>query len=106
MLLQRYTLSHPRLATPSHIHSLQHPEAFTSLLGVYQAIGIMVVGAGIFATRVTERLLPVGSVDLIGSSHNIMHVMVVISHLVFMEAGQGLWLWRGSADGMCPARHH
>jgi adiponectin receptor len=37
---------------------------------------LYILGAGIYAARVPERLMP-GRFDIVGSSHQIFHVLVV-----------------------------
>jgi len=79
-----------------------NPHAMAAVELIYAAVGIMLFGALVFALRVTDRLLP-GRVNIIGSSHNIMHCAVVLSNLVFLAGIRGLWLFRSSAAGECHA---
>ena len=79
-----------------------HPHALAAVKLIYTALGIMLLGAFFFALRITDRLFP-GRVNIVGSSHNIMHVCVVFSHLLFLAGMRGLWLFRSSAAGECPA---
>ena len=49
--------------------------------------GILVLGAGFYATRCPESIKP-GKFDLVGCSHNIFHVLVVLATTVHLI---GIW---------------
>ncbi len=67
-----------------------HPEPRLALVLVWVAISLEIIGGVIYGARVTEKLFP-RYVDLIGSSHNIMHCFVLAGHIVFYFAGRMLW---------------
>ncbi|GAX74119.1 hypothetical protein CEUSTIGMA_g1568.t1 [Chlamydomonas eustigma] len=97
-------MSFPMYAMAPLIHAtrllVRYPDALQALILVYAAMVIIIVlGTAIFATRACEKMLPAGRVELVGSSHNVMHVMVVVSHVVFVAAGYDLWLFRQSSEG-------
>ncbi|KIY92811.1 Adiponectin receptor protein 2 [Monoraphidium neglectum] len=62
---------------------------------------LYLVGAAIYASRVPERWLP-GKLDLIGHSHQLWHVAVVLAALVHYKAILVLLQWR-DASGGCAA---
>mmetsp|Transcript_5429 Transcript_5429/g.16430 ORF Transcript_5429/g.16430 Transcript_5429/m.16430 type:complete len:86 (-) Transcript_5429:201-458(-) len=81
-------------------HSAPPLQASAGLRLVGASICVMVAGAVVFAARLTETLMP-ACVDLIGSSHNIMHTCVVVAHLIYFEGAMMLWRWRGGAGCVC-----
>ncbi len=58
-------------------------------------------GAAIYASRIPERWMP-GKLDLIGHSHQLWHVAVVLAALVHYKAIMVLLQWR-DASGGCAA---
>jgi adiponectin receptor len=62
------------------------------------------MGATIYASRVPERWMP-GKLDLIGHSHQLWHITVVLAALVHYKAILVLLQWR-DASGGCAAQLH
>jgi hypothetical protein len=60
------------------------------------------MGAVIYASRIPERWIP-GKVDLIGHSHQLWHITVVLAALVHYKAIMVLLQWR-DASGGCAAK--
>ena len=67
----------------AHAFYVSNESQRNNLLIVVGAIIVEIIGAIIFISRVTERYF---RVDLIGSSHNIMHCVVLIGHGMFFYA--------------------
>jgi adiponectin receptor len=66
------------------IYGIAHMREAASLDWVVAQGALYIVGAAIYASRVPEKWAP-GKYDLIGSSHQIFHVLVVMAattHLV------------------------
>jgi adiponectin receptor len=61
----------------------------------------MQIGATIFAMRIPERWIP-GKVDIIGHSHQLWHLAVVIAAYIHYQAVLVLLEWR-DASGGCAA---
>jgi len=61
-------------------------------------------GAAIYASRIPERWMP-GKLDLIGHSHQLWHITVVLAALVHYKAIMVLLQWR-DASGGCAAQLH
>lgn len=49
----------------------------------------------------SPRVLPKRLPTHVGCCSQIMHTCVVVAHLLYFEGAKLLWLWRGSADGVC-----
>lgn len=80
-----------------HFASLSGANNFqgnVTLAHVFTALGIMVVGISVFASRYPERRYP-RTFDLVGSSHQLWHICVMVSPYI---------LYRGltRALGSCP----
>mmetsp|Transcript_24624 Transcript_24624/g.53780 ORF Transcript_24624/g.53780 Transcript_24624/m.53780 type:complete len:495 (-) Transcript_24624:45-1529(-) len=87
----------------SMVHMEEHAEAREALHMVWGALLVVVSGGAIYGTRCMERWFTY-RVDLIGSSHNVMHAMTLCGHIIFFFAGRKLWLWRAGLEGACPGQ--
>ncbi|KAI5805529.1 hemolysin-III related-domain-containing protein [Peziza echinospora] len=116
---------HPRFRTPqfrpvragmyvlyglSGIISIFHGIEISSLEVVRRQIGLeflvlegvfYIVGAGIYAARVPERWCP-GRFDLVGSSHQIFHTLVVVAAVTHLWSLVGAFgFWHGEVGARC-----
>lgn len=81
------------------VWAIRHAFQLDLLMGV-----LYLMGATIYASRVPERWMP-GKLDLIGHSHQLWHITVVLAALVHYKAILVLLQWR-DASGGCAAQLH
>ncbi|SCV68656.1 BQ2448_777 [Microbotryum intermedium] len=63
---------------------------------------LYIIGAVLYAERCPERFLP-GRFDLVGSSHQIFHVLILLAALSHWVAiSEGFRYWHGERNGGCP----
>ncbi len=80
--------------------------ALDDMMGLKSFLGLAAInfsGGAIYAARVPERWLP-GTFDLIGQSHNLMHVLVFTGALVRLGGLLGVverWQQDTQANGLC-----
>lgn len=59
---------------------------------------LIALGAVLFATRFPERLRP-GRFDLLLSSHQLFHILIVLAFVMYTQACLTLWRWRALGEG-------
>ncbi|KAJ9529754.1 hypothetical protein QJQ45_014532 [Haematococcus lacustris] len=59
---------------------------------------LIALGAVLFATRFPERLRP-GRFDLLLSSHQLFHILIVLAFVMYTQACLTLWRWRAVGEG-------
>lgn len=60
------------------------------------------IGAGVYVSRVPERWRP-GVFDIVGHSHQIFHVLVLVGALTHYAANSVILDWRDRSGGACAA---
>jgi adiponectin receptor len=67
--------------------SLESLEALDTATGLWSCVGLAIMdflGGAMYTTRVPERWFP-GKLDLLGQSHNWMHLLVMLGALIRLE---------------------
>lgn len=80
----------------------EHRECYVSL-GLEVVMGLAYgMGAGVYVSRVPERWRP-GVFDIVGNSHQIFHVLVLVGALTHYAAITVIVDWRERSGGACGA---
>ena len=90
-----------QLACFWHVWAIRHAFKLDLLMGF-----LYLAGAAVYASRVPERWFP-GRLDLVGHSHQLWHVAVVLAALVHYRAILVLLQWRDASGGCAaPLQQH
>ncbi|XP_038987006.1 heptahelical transmembrane protein ADIPOR2-like [Phoenix dactylifera] len=80
----------------------EHRECHVAL-GLEVVMGLAYgIGAGVYVSRVPERWRP-GAFDIVGHSHQIFHVLVLVGALTHHAATTVILDWRDQSGGACAA---
>ena len=77
-----------------------HAGAYVGAMGM-----AYLIGAVLYSTRIPERFAP-GRFDLVLSSHNIFHVLVVLGAYIHYHAAMISLKFRDNEVGCRPGTHH